>query len=538
MHLGLLSETTGQTSLSPTAKVSVMPTTLTYAQALWQRAERTPRGELLRTAGCEPWTASRVRGCAASWAIGLQPVATGAVVVTCVDSSPEAVALTCAISALGATELPLGADASVEWAYRLVELTRARVIVTSAERADSPLVQQLARLPGRRLELVDGESALDPDLVDADRLTPIDLPSTAAATMVATSGTTGRQKAALLPVGAPIRQARQVAATMQYGDDDVLLSLFHWHHINARHAIVLPAVLSGARVVFAPHFSASGFWDLVRREGVTGFSFMGAVGMMLLRQPPSPTDRDHSLTKAYGGPAPAELVSAFADRFAVTLRQAYACTELGDVSTTSMGQLRSGAAGRPLDDRELRIVDEQLHDVPDGTTGEILVRPRNTDTVFLEYVGDSEQTTAAWESGWFRTRDRGHLVDGWLHVTGRTSDVIRRRGINLDPQQIEDALLTHPAVAEAAAVAVPSELTEDELLAIVVPSTATRLTPETLWQHCEQVLPRSSRPRYLSVEDSLPHSANHKLDRAQLRRRGVPANAWDTEVHLATPETR
>lgn len=538
MHLGLLSETTNQTSVSPAAKVSRMPPTLTYAQALWQRAERTPQRELLRAADREPWTAQRIRARAASWAIGLRPVEAGDVVVTCVDSGPEAVALTGAISALGATELPLGADISVEWACQLAKFTRARVIVTSTARAESPLVQQLAQLPGRRLELADGASNLDPDAPKADRVVPIALPATAAATIVATSGTTGRQKAALLPVGAPIRQARQVATTMQYCDDDVLLSLFHWHHINARNAIVLPAILSGARVVFAPRFSASGFWDLVRREGVTGFSFMGAVGMMLLRQPPSSADRDHPLTKAYGGPAPADLVTAFADRFGVTLRQAYACTELGDVSTTPMGQLRPGAAGRPLDDREVRIVDEQLHDVLDGETGEILVRPRDMDSTFLEYVGDPEQTAAAWESGWFRTRDRGCLADGWLHVTGRTSDVIRRRGVNLDPQQIEDALLTHPAVAEAAAIAVPSELTEDEILAIVVPSAAVAPTPETLWQHCQQALPRSSTPRYFSVRDALPHSANHKLDRAQLRRRGVPPDAWDAEAHILTPETR
>lgn len=515
-----------------------MPSTLTYAQALWQRAERAPLGELLRVAGGEPWTAQRVRAYAASWAIGLQPVQAGDVVVTCVDSGPQAVALTGAISALGATELPLGADTSTEWACQLAQFAQARVVVTSTARAESALVQQLAQPPSCRLKLVDGPTALDPDLPEAHHVVPVALPATAAATMIATSGTTGRQKAALLPVGAPIRQAWQVAATMQYGDDDVLLSLFHWHHINARNAIVLPAILSGARVVFASRFSASGFWDLVRREGVTGFSFMGAVGMMLLRQPPSTTDRDHPLTKAYGGPAPAQLVSAFADRFGVTLRQAYACTELGDVSTTPIDQLRPGAAGRPLDDRQIRIVDEQLHDVLEGETGEILVRPQSTDTAFLGYVGDPEQTAAAWESGWFRTRDRGRLADGWLHVTGRTSDVIRRRGINLDPQQIEDALLTHPAVAEAAAIAVPSELTEDDILVIVVPSAATAPTPKSLWHHCQQALPRSSTPRYLSVEDALPHSANHKLDRAQLRRRGVPPDAWDAEAHTLTPETR
>lgn len=515
-----------------------MPLTLTYAQAVWRRADRAPREELLRLPGGRPWSANHLRTRAASWAIGLAPVAAGDFVVTCVDSGPDAVALTTAISALGATELPLGPDTPVEWACQIVTFTRARVVVSSTARADTPLVQQLVQSARRRLELVDGHATLDPDLAQSARVVPVSRPADSPAVLVSTSGTTGRPKAALLPVGAPIRQARQVAATMQYGSQDVLLSLFPWHHINARNAVVLPAVLSGARVVFAPHFSASGFWDLVRREDITAFNFMGAIGMMLLRQPPLSDDHDHRVSKAYGGPAPADLVTAFADRFGVTLRQAYACTELGDVSTTPLDELCPGAAGRPLDDREVRIVDEQLHEVPDGETGEILVRPHDTGTTLLEYVGDPGTTTAAWESGWFRTRDRGRLDDGWLYVSGRTSDAIRRRGVNLDPQQIEDVLLTHPAVAEVAAIAVPSELTEDEILAIVVPSAAAAPVPEILWKHCQQALPRSSTPRYFSVQDALPHSANHKLDRAQLRRRGIPPDAWDAEAHTLTPESR
>ncbi|GGB18614.1 ATP-dependent acyl-CoA ligase [Flexivirga endophytica] len=516
-----------------------MPLTLTYAQALWRRAERAPRSELLRIVGGDPWTADDVRTRAASWAICLAPVGPDDVVVTCVDSGPNAVALTAAISALGAVELPLGADTPVEWACELVELTRARLVVSSASRTEPPLVRRLVHATtDRRLELIEDPGTFEPHLPGADHVVPIARSTTDPATVVVTSGTTGRQKAALLPVGAPIRQARQVAAAMQYGSDDVLLSLFPWHHINARNAVVLPAILSGARVVFTPHFSASRFWELVRREHVTAFTFMGAVCMMLLRQPPSGDDRRHPLTKAYGGPAPADLVADFADRFGVTLRQAYACTELGDISTTALDELCPGAAGRPVDDREIRIVDEQLRPVPDGATGEILVRPRDPGTTLLEYVGDPQATAAAWESGWFRTRDRGRLDAGWLHITGRASDVIRRRGTNIDPAQIEEALLAHPEVAEAAAIAVPSELTEDEVLAIVVPTATKSPSPETLWKHCEQLLPRFAVPRYLTVRQSVPHTMTHKLDRALLRRRGLPADAWDAETRSLTPEPR
>jgi crotonobetaine/carnitine-CoA ligase len=324
---------------------------------------------------------------------------------------------------------------------------------------------------------------------------------------------------------------------MDYGPADVLLSYFPWHHINARNATVLPALLSGARVVIAPRFSASGFLDLVRREHVTAFNFMGAVCMILLAQPATPHDRDHRLHKAYGGPAPAGLVADFADRFGVTLRQAYACTELGDVATTPVDDLRPGAAGRVVPDYDVRVVDPTGADVAAGDVGEILVRPRRSGLAFLEYVGDADATRAAWSGGWFRTRDRGRVVEGWLHFEGRLGDVIRRRGVNIDPQQVEDVLLSHPEVAEAAAVAVPSELTEDEVLAVVVPRTGCVPTPGVLWDHCRAALPRAAVPRYLSVERALPHTGTHKLDRAALRRRGVPPAVWDAQTAHVPPTT-
>ncbi|WP_405433616.1 AMP-binding protein [Micromonospora sp. NBC_00617] len=511
----------------------------TFAQAVWHRARWMPDAEVLRVPGVEVWTAEQLRHRAAAWAAGLSgSIGRGDVVVTCVDSGPDAVALTAAVSTLGAVELPLSNDLPEDWAHHLVATTAARVVVASAHRAQDALPARLARRTGHPLQLLDGpHQTLHPDHPEAHSVAPAELPPTAPALIMTTSGTTGRAKAALLPVGAPAGQARRVTRAMDYGPDDVLLSYFPWHHINARHASLLPALISGARVVMAPRFSASGFLDLVRGEQVTAFNFMGAVCMMLLAQPPTSRDRDHVLTKAYGGPAPARLVHDFQERFGVTLRQAYACTELGDVATTAMDDLRPGAAGRTVADHDVRIVDESGRDVADGTVGEILVRPRRPEFAFLGYVADAEATRRAWAGPWFRTRDRGRLVDGWLHVEGRLGDVIRRRGVNIDPYHVEDVLLAHPAVAEAAAVAVPSELTEDEVLAVVVPRDGSRITAEDLWSHCRAALPRAVVPRYLSIEATVPHTATHKLDRAALRRRGIPPNVWDAESSVpATTE--
>lgn len=490
------------------------PPAHTYARALADRAERDPHGELLRVSGGDSWSAADLWHRSRTWAAALAgSVGPGAFVATRVPAGPEAVALTGAISAIGAVEVALPTYLPARAEQRLLE---------------------------RCVLLVDDPGQLPDTHPGAPRVRPAVVAVDAPALVMTTSGTTGQAKAALLPAEAPAAQARRIAAALAYGPGDTLVSCFAWHHVNARNATVLPAVLSGARVVFTPRFSASGFLDTVRTEGVTGFNFMGAMGLMLLAQPERPDDRDHPLRTGYGGPAPAWLVRRFADRFGVTLRQAYACTELGDVANTPVTALRPGSAGPVTDDHEVRIVDASGGEVPDGEVGELLVRPTRPGLAVLEYLDDADATADAWTDGWFRTRDRVRLDDGWLFVEGRLGDVIRRRGVNIDPTLVEDAVLDHPDVANAAAVAVPSDLTEDEVLVHVELRPGATWRPDRLWLHALERLPRGALPRHLNRLDRVPVNANHKVDRALLRRAGLPDDAWhaeDAAVHPTPDES-
>lgn len=506
---------------------------LTYAQVVAARAAREPRGEVLRSADGERWAAADLWARASAWAAGLAgTVAPGDLVATALPASPEAVALTTAVSALGAVEVPVGAGLAPAQLARV--LGRARLLAGGHETVETygrglgDLA--LVRLDGPRPDL----AATHPR---ASRFTPRETRATDPALAMPTSGTTGRSKLAVLPAGAPIGQARRVARAMAYGPGDVLLSYFGWAHINARNATVLPALISGSRVVFVPRFSASGFLDVVRSEGVTAFNFMGALCMMLLAQPPTERDRDHRLRAGYGGPAPAALVDAFARRFGVVLRQGYACTELGDVANTPIDELRAGAAGRIAEDYDVQIVDDTGMPVPDGEIGELRVRPRRPGLSVLEYLDDPEQTAAAWTDGWFRTRDRARLDDGWLWFEGRSGDVIRRRGLNIDPSRVEAALEDHPAVAQAVAVSAPSELTEDEVHALVVPHRPDAVTPGELWFFCRDRLPAPMLPRFVTLVETLPLNDNLKLDRARLRTTGVLDGTWDAARDLVPVET-
>jgi crotonobetaine/carnitine-CoA ligase len=479
-----------------------------------QRAEARPDDEVVRLVGGPGWTAAALWERALAIAGGLSRYAEpGTAVATCLPPGPEAIAVTTAISALGAVELPLSPDLGEQWVESLKKETNCTTEVT--QERDRTVVRH-----GVAPDEPVGRGVLLDDLVAGGRrVSPYKSAPGDPAAVMTTSGTTGRVKGALLPVAAGPGQAARVQRAMRYDESDVLYSFFSWQHINARHAAFLPAVLSGARLVIGPRFSASGFLDTVRAEGVTAFNFMGAVCALLLRQPPSDRDRDHLVRRAYGGPAPEHLFHAMRDRFGITLLQAYACTELGDVATTYVDEVRPGAAGRIVPEYGVRIVDNEL-----------VVRPERPDLTFTRYVGDPAATERAWRDGWFHTGDRVRLDDGWLYFEGRSADVVRRRGINISPDAVEEAIATMPGIAEVSVVGVPSEYTEDEVLAVVVPQPGRVIQPAEVRRHCTGRLPRHALPRFVSVEQSLPRNANLKVSRAELRSRGVPPGTWDAET--------
>jgi len=503
-----------------------------FAQVLAWRASKNPNGEAARIAGQVPWTAMELWNLAARWADEMRAnVARGDIIATNQEAGPQAIALTAAISALGAVEMPLSTDSIQDREDQLVTHAKYLAAITDENIRDAESINlntvNIQRLTAPSAEQRNFEQKRQHDF-------PANMSVETPALIMSTSGTTGRSKAAVLPVGAPIGQAVRVSTAMKYCTDDIILSYFPWHHINARHAAVLPALLSGARVVFAPRFSASGFIDLVRQERITAFNFMGAMCMMLLAQPPNRHDRSHDLKKAYGGPAPKSMVRAFKRRYGVTLRQAYACTELGDVATTSVDELRKGAAGRVVDDYDVCVVDSSGNQLDDGKAGELLVQPRYTGKAVLEYLNDEEATEAAWSDGWFRTRDMAIISDGWLYLLGRLSDVIRRRGININPEYIEATIRNHPQVSDVAAVAVPSALTEDEILCYIVPNSEEAPPFAAIHRHCVEKLPKYAIPKFFTMTRSLPYNANLKLDRKTLRDKGMPTHAWGSTINTLT----
>lgn len=515
-----------------------MTTPSSWAEAVEQRANTLADGEIIRRAGEAGISAGALLERAVDVASALKArVAPGEVVATAIPAGPTAAATTTALSWLGAVELPLPAGLDREVARRLTTAADCVLCVATPTRlAAEPHLADLGGHPSTPALTVDGSWDSLPAVEELTGPRPLRHRSSTgdAAAIMVTSGTGGRPKGALLSNGVGLGQAARVLRAMGYDASDVLLNVFPWQHVNARHAAFLPAVMSGARLV-VDDFSARRFWQTATHEQVTAFNFMGAVCAILLRQPPGDRDRDHHVRRAYGGPAPAWMWAAMSQRFGVELRQAYACTELGDVATTGV-QVLPGAAGQVVPEYAARIVGQDGLPVGEGATGSLEVRPLQPNLTFTRYVGDPETTRSAWRDGWFVTGDRARLSGGWLYYDGRLTDTIRRRGLTVDAEHVEWVASAHPDVHDVAAIGVPSELTEDEVLLVVVPRSGSVLTPEALRNHCAGRLSRHAVPRYISVESSVPRTASMKIDRRSLRDRGLPPGAWDAETCHTTEE--
>ncbi|MET8999184.1 AMP-binding protein [Amycolatopsis sp. NPDC004169] len=459
------------------------------------------------------------------------PVTPGTRVLTCVRPGRAAVELLFGLARQGAVEVPLALDGTLPAAQAIRHATGASLLVAGTSAlAGNPALLTLTE----RIVLVREDDPGPPGHPFLDELPAAGYREHRPApgdvlVVLSTSGTTGRAKAAELPHFAALRHARRVAATMGYGPGDVLFNVFPWNHVNVRHTALLPALLTGARLVSHRRFSASRFWDTCRAEGVTAFNFMGAMLAILDRRPGA--DRDHPVRLAYGAPAPAELVARFLERFGVKALEAYASTELGDVAANTPDAWRPGTAGRVVPEYEVAILDDTGRPLPPGETGRIAARAKRPDMRFRGYAGDPGATAAVLRDGWFGTGDRGRLdADGYLTFAGRRGDVVRRRGENIATWDVEQVLRALPGVVDAAAIGVESDLTEQELL--VVLATDRALDGPAVRDWCRTRLPRHAQPRYVRIARELPRNGSGKVVKALLPST-VDKSTWDAEARSA-----
>jgi carnitine-CoA ligase len=333
-----------------------------------------------------------------------------------------------------------------------------------------------------------------------------------AAVLIPTSGTTGRSKLVTQTQRAYTMAAEGFPWWLELTEDDRLMTSLPLFHINAPAYSVLGSVAARASLALLPRFSASGFWDSARRHGATEFNAIGAMIEILMRQPERDDDADNPVRVAYAGPTPPEERHLeFERRFGLRMMSGYAMSETPYGTVWAHGTRPYGTLGVPRQHPTLGQVNEgRVND-----DGELELR---NPAVMKGYWGMPEETAAVLgEDGWLKT---GDLVrenpDGTYTFLGRKKEVIRRRGENVAPAEIEAALASHPDVVEVAVVGVPSELSEEDIKAFVVMRDSAEADFEALRSWAAERLTAFKVPSQFEALAELPHTATGRVAKHRL----------------------
>lgn len=361
------------------------------------------------------------------------------------------------------------------------------------------------------------------------------------ATFVYTGGTTGPSKGCMLSHAYHAALARQTGICWRRTAEDVVWTPLPLFHFNALTTAVCGALVYGGRSAIAKRFSVSSFWPEMNRTGATITSTLGTMAYLLAHDsdrpemPRSGAPEANSTLRLIGAaPLPVEVDSVLKSRFGVdTFSGAYGTTEASLASWQPAGvENRPNAAGVINDEYfDVRIFDDDDLELPPGSDGEIVVRPKRPHAMFEGYWGRPEVTVETSRNWWYHTGDIGRIDDdGYLFFVDRKADYLRRRGENISSYEVERILMGHGAFADVAVHAVPSVLTEDDLKLTAVVKDGASVTEEDVFRWCIDQLPYFALPRYVEFRTALPRSPVGRVLKRELRAEGVTSATWDAET--------
>jgi carnitine-CoA ligase len=516
--------------------------------ALRERVDRDPDRTLLTEVTGETVTVGEFWERSRRWAgvLRAEGVGAGDTVLVMEPTGIRAYVLTTAVAMVGAIEVPINVEYVGGLLQHVVNNSAATVMV-AAERYQE---QILAAAGGferlERLLISDARTVDDPGghrvhvssgLGAADDATPVDGPPPLEpwdpATILYTSGTTGPSKGVVVPWGQAHETAVGSAPPEAFGaPHSVVYNPYPTFHVSGK-VTFYAVVLGGGRMVLRERFSTSSFWSDIRDHGCTSLILMGATANFIHRQPERPDDADNPLEIVVCSPWIPEI-EAFKRRFDVRACSVFNMTE---ISSPIVAGWDGGAvddprvSGRARAGFDLRVVDDHDREVAAGEVGELLVRSREPWKLMSGYWRMPEKTVEAWRNLWFHTGDHFTVdEDGNYAFVGRKKDAIRRRGENISAAEVENGALEHPRVLEAAAVAIPDEVSEEEVKLSVTLHPGQQLKPAELAHFLAEHLPRFMVPRYIEVLEALPKTPTEKIQKALLREAGVGEGTWDRRV--------
>lgn len=468
-------------------------------------------------------------------ALGLAP---DTVVATFMTNRPEYLFTTWGINRAGLIGTSVNTGFKASFLVAPIERAEATVLVTERRLADALMTVEAYPPTLKTIVFIDGVPDTVPPGVEAigwdeflaaavdDIMFPARGPADTAAISF-TSGTTGRSKGVVSPNLMGLVMGKETAAAFQLTPVDRLYTCMPLFHGMAQVTTGVASLYAGATMILARGFSASGWWEDIRRNEATQSSALGSMLHMVLAQPPSDKDRDHRVTRIFSAPAPADILCRFERRFGVHLIEGYGSTEIKNCIYNPIEGRKIGAMGKATPSSIIEIHDADGHRCAPGQVGELVYRPRVPNIMMKGYFREPEKTLQGMRGLWWHTGDMAtEDEDGFFWFYDRTSDRLRRRGENISSMELEGVVTGFPGISETAAVAVRSDVGEDEVLA-VIETRGAEIDWPALVAHCAARMPRFMVPRYYRAVPVLPRTPTGKVQKNDLRDVGLTDDTFD-----------
>jgi crotonobetaine/carnitine-CoA ligase len=509
----------------------------TVRELLDRNARQWPALVVLKFDSGEQFTCANLLAEVRSRAAGLQAlgVEQGEYVLSWLPNCPLAVLNFLALTYIGAIHVPINTAYKGSLLQHVLHNSGARLLI-----ADGRLLQHLQGVDTGKLRRVVVSGPERPPLAGLNLLDAMVLQGNAAELqapkqpiqahdtqcVIFTSGTTGPSKGVLCSYQHTYRAACEFK---HVGPGDCNLVALPMFHIGGILGINF-ALIHGGCAAVVERFRTATFWETCAELQVTSVGLLGTMVQFLVQQPVRPNEKQHTVKKAVIAPYGDEAL-VFAERFGVDVFTEFNMTELSVPLWCGPNPELRGTCGKPRAGVKLRLVDGNGQEVPTGAVGELLVRTPDPYELSHGYLNDPEATARAFHNGWFHTGDLFYRdADNNYFFVDRAKDMMRRRGENISSFEVEAELLLFPGVKAAAAVAVPGDGGEDEVLAVLSPVPGAQLDPVALITFLQPRLANFMIPRYVRIMPELPLTPTQKIEKHVLRAQGVTPDTWDREV--------
>jgi carnitine-CoA ligase len=485
----------------------------------------------------EQWTYREMRALAIRTANALRAlgVKQGERVLVWLPNNADCLRIWFGLNYLGAVFVPINTAYRGSLLEHAIGLSEARLMIAHADLC--PRLKDVNRKAVRELVVLgsapiplDGISVHPAGALESADTNPPPLERPIAPwdmqSIIFTSGTTGPSKGVMSSY--VHLHAMAGSAPFLSGGDRYMINLPMFHSGGVMPVTAM--LIHGGSIAMVDSFNTEAFWPTVRKTGITTSILLGVMGGFLLKRPPSPDDKDHPLRTCTYVPLN-ETAPQFHARFGTDIYTHFNMTEISMPIVTAANPTALGSAGRMRPGVEVRIIDENDCELPAGAVGELVVRTDCPWATSHGYAGNPIATAAAWRNGWFHTGDGFKRdAEGNFYFVDRLKDAIRRRGENISSFEVESEVLAYPAIREAAAIAVKSEIAEDEVCAVVAIKEGEAFDPGALIEFLRPRMAHFMVPRYVRVVEALPRTPTAKIEKVKLRAEGLTTDTWDREA--------